>query len=61
MFSLFSSPKLEFEPVDPLGDGLGDDIEAMRSNPEVVAFQQDIDGQALTEFWNRVEQDIHRE
>lgn len=60
MFSLFPR-KLEFEPVDPLGDGLGDDIRREQSNPEVLAFQQDIDGQSLTEFWSRVERDIHEQ
>ena len=59
MLSFFSSPKLEFEPVDPLGDGLGDDIAREQSNPETLAFQQDIDGRSLTEFWSKVERDIH--
>jgi len=58
MFSPFPR-KLQFEYVDPLGDGLGDDIAREQSNPEVLAFQQDINGDDLTAFWSQVESDIH--
>lgn len=58
MFSLFSR-KLRFEHVDPLGDGLREMIENEMSNPANLAFQQDIDGQSLTDFWNEVGKDIH--
>lgn len=58
MFSPFPR-KLQFEYVDPLGDGLGDDIAREQSNPEVLAFQQDINGDDLTAFWSQVENDIH--
>lgn len=60
MFSPFPR-QLQFEYVDPLGDGLGDDIAREQSNPEVLAFQQDIDGQGLASFWSSVERDIHGE
>lgn len=60
MFSPFPR-KLHFEYVDPLGDGLGDDIAREQSNPEVLAFQDDIDGQSLTNFWNSVSQDMHEQ
>lgn len=58
-FSFFSR-KLQFQPVDPLGDGLGDDIAREVSNPDNIAFQNDIDGQSLADFWNQVGQDIHK-
>lgn len=58
MFSPFPR-RLEFEYVDPMGDGLGDDIAREQSDPETLKFQQDIDGQSLTAFWNEVSQDIH--
>lgn len=58
MFSLLSPPKLAFEPVDPLGDGLGDDIAAQQSNPEVLAFQEDLDADNLVAFWSEVERDV---
>ncbi len=60
MFSPFPR-KLQFKPADPLGDGLAEDIEAEMSNPDNLAFQQDIDGKSLTEFWNEVGRDAHNE
>lgn len=56
MFSPFPR-KLEFEYVDPLGDGLGDDIAREQSDPANLAFQSDIDGQSLTAFWSEVGRD----
>jgi len=60
MFSLFPR-KLKFEPVDPLGDGLREAIAHEQSDPENLAFQQDIDGQSLVAFWNEVGRDMHSE
>lgn len=60
MFSPFPR-KLQFEPVDPLGDGVGDAIREEQSRPESIAFQQDIDGNSLTAFWSQVERDLHSE
>lgn len=60
MFSPFPR-KLQFSYVDPLGDGLGEDIAREQSNPEVLAFQDEVDGQSLTEFWSQVGKDIHGE
>lgn len=60
MFSPFSH-KLQFQPVDPLGDGLAEDIDRELSDPANLAFQQDIDGQSLTDFWNEVGRNAHKE
>jgi hypothetical protein len=60
MSSLFSH-KLQFQPVDPLGDGLGEDIARELSDPANLEFQQDIDGQSLTDFWNEVGRNAHNE
>jgi len=60
MFSPFTH-KLQFQPVDPLADGTGDDIALEQSNPDNLAFQNDIDGQGLTEFWSEVGRDAHSE
>ena len=59
MLSLFSRT-LQFEPVDPLGDGLREDIASEQSDPDTLAFQNDIDGQSLVDFWNEVGRDIHK-
>lgn len=60
MFSPFSR-KLTFQPVDPLADGTADDIAAELANPDNLAFQNDIDGQSLADFWNSVGRDAHKE
>lgn len=60
MFSPFPR-KLSFQPIDPLADGLGDDIAREQSDPANLEFQQDIDGQSLTAFWSEVGQDAHGE
>lgn len=60
MFSLFPR-KLNFEPVDPLGDGLREAIAREQSDPANLDFQQDIDGQSLIAFWNEVGRDAHSE
>ena len=60
MLSLFP-PKLAFQPVDPLGDGLGDDIAKEQSEPEATAFQEDLDAGNLTTFWDKVEQDVQQD
>lgn len=60
MLSFFPR-KLQFEPVDPLADGLGDDIAREQSDPANQEFQKDIDGQSLTDFWNEVGRDANHE
>ncbi len=59
MFSPFSR-KLQFAPIDPLADGTDEEIALEQSNPDNIAFQNDIDGQSLTDFWNEVGKDIHK-
>ena len=57
MRSLFSS-KLQFSRIDPLDDGLGEDIAREQSE---AGFQQDIDGQNLIAFWDNVNKDVHKD
>lgn len=57
MRSLFSS-KLQFSRIDPLDDGLGEDIAREQSE---AGFQQDIDGQNLITFWDNVNKDVHKD
>lgn len=61
MLTPFTPHKLQFQPVDPLGDGLGDDIAHEQSEPGAAEFQQDIDGNNLTDFWNKVEDDVKKD
>lgn len=59
MFSVLPPHKPAFAPIDPLADGLDEEIQREQSDPGNLAFQQDIDGSNLTAFWSKVEQDIH--
>lgn len=61
MFIPFPHHKLQFQPVDPLGDGLGDDIAREQSEAGVVAFQGDLDGNSLAAFWDEVERDVQKD
>lgn len=49
---LFSKPRISFDPIDPFGDGLGDDIAAQRRNPDAVMDLSDqIDADELSHRW----------
>lgn len=43
---------VRFDPIDPLGDGLGDDIAAERNEPEAITDLADpLDAQELAQKW----------
>lgn len=45
--------RIRFSPVDPLGDGLGDDIAAERREPEAITSLADpIDASELSQKWS---------
>lgn len=52
---------ITFSPVDPLGDGIGEDIAAERLEPEAITLEEGVDEAALTEYWQKVEQDIEKD
>jgi hypothetical protein len=58
---LFQSQRIHFGKVDPLGDGLGDDIAQERLEPEAITLEEGIDEGQLTEFWQSVENDIEKD
>lgn len=61
MKTVFTTPfrtKFGFRPVDPLADGLGDDIAAERRESQAIRFDAD-DSADIQRFWNTVERDIH--
>lgn len=61
MLTPFVHHKLQFQPVDPLGDGLGDDIAREQSEEAAAEFQQDLDGNNLAVFWDEVEKDVQKD
>jgi hypothetical protein len=49
-----------FNPADPLGGGLLEEIEQEQNDPEAIVLQ-DEDSKTLAAFWERVEDDIHHD
>ena len=54
----FFQPQIEFEPIDPLGDGLGDAIIAERNETQAISLDESDDGDTR-QFWRAVENDLH--
>lgn len=49
---------ISFKPVDPLGDGLREEIAAEQQEPEAIETLEDLDAEKLGKFWNDVEEDV---
>ncbi len=52
---------ISFKPVDPLGDGLREEIEAEQLEPEAITLEEGVNEGALTQYWESVEKDIHED
>lgn len=49
---------LRFNPIDPLGDGLGDAIARERAELERIELTEDFDGRELEKQWEAIHQDL---
>jgi hypothetical protein len=58
--SLFTH-NISFKPIDPLGDGLGDDITTERMEPEAITLEEYVDEGQLSRYWQDVERDIEND
>lgn len=45
---------ITFPAVDPLGDGLAEEIAAEQQEPEAMSLDTDIDGNNLSAYWQYV-------
>ncbi len=53
---------VRFNPIDPLGDGLGDDIAAERKEPEAITDLSDpLDAQELAQTWGTLLQEARED
>jgi hypothetical protein len=52
---------ISFKPVDPLGDGLREEIAAEQQEPDAITDLEDIDEQELSAFWSDVEKDVEND
>lgn len=50
--------KIRLSPVDPLGDGLRDDIAAEQAEPEHITLEDGIDADELNQQWNNICSDL---
>lgn len=59
--SLFNH-HISFKQIDPLGDGLREEIEAEREEPDAIGtLEEGIDEGQLTQYWQSVESDIEQD
>ncbi len=58
--SLLHSKHLAFQPVDPLADGLGDDIAAERREAGSIELDEQLDG-TLADRWGEILEDVHKD
>lgn len=52
-------PKVAFQPIDPLGDGLREMIRREQRSDSAFSLQEDVS--EIESFWNRVSRDLDRE
>lgn len=57
----FLNHQITFKQVDPLGDGLRDDIIAEQLEPEAILLEDGVDEGQLSEYWQSVEKDIEND
>lgn len=55
---LFTKQQLAFEPIDPLGDGLREAIEAEQRESEAIMLQDENLGDSLQYAWEEISHDI---
>lgn len=58
---LFNSHHISFGKIDPLGDGLREEIQAERLEPEAITLDDGIDANELVERWQAIESDIEQD
>ena len=55
----FFHPRIQSEPIDPLADGLGEEIVREQQEPQAICLDQS-DITDIQRFWTDVEEDLHR-
>ncbi len=48
--------RIQFEAIDPLANGLGDEIAAERAEPEAIVLSEDLD-ESLADRWQEIVDD----
>ncbi len=58
---LFHSQRIHFSKVDPLGDGLREEIVNEQLEPEAIRLEEGLDENELSHYWQTVEADIQQD
>ncbi len=58
---LFKFDRMQFGKVDPLDNGLRDEITSEQRDPEAITLEEGPDGDRLADFWSTVESDIQQD
>jgi hypothetical protein len=52
---------ISFKKIDPLGDGLREEIIAEQTEPDAITLDERVDENQLSQFWQSVEVDIEQD
>jgi len=52
---------ISLPPIDPLDDGLREEIAHEQLEPEAITLEEGIDEGQLTQYWENVEKDIEKD
>jgi hypothetical protein len=52
---------IAFKQIDPLGDGLREEIQQEQMEPESITLEEGVDEGQLSQFWQSVEADIQED
>jgi hypothetical protein len=52
---------ISFKKIDPLGDGLREEIEEEQLEPEAIVLEEGVNEGELSEYWQSVESDIEKD
>lgn len=55
------SPFIHFQKIDPMANGLAEEIAEERAEPEAIQLSDDVDGQTLTNEWDEIVHQTHDE
>lgn len=60
LFPLFKH-RPSFNSADPLGGGLAEEIAAEQAEPDAIRLEDTPDGEALTETWSHVVEEVEKD
>lgn len=53
--------RIAFKKIDPLGDGLREEIQQEQREPEAILLEDSVDEGQLSDYWQSVEADIQQD